>query len=543
MLRRPQLSSRLGRAVRTKLTRECSRLSLLVDRAPGLVLNAIEPLETELRSCGVPLDLSPDEFAALLLELSSLQIDAAHRRANSGALSVGMGWAQEVNETCLAGDGIQTQAGYNLANALLSVHQIAQSEFLAVPVTKASLRRAPFELRQRDQLRRARGLLAEAGHAEGLSPLVRSSALCNLANTLDESGRWVEAYEAYVDALTENPLNGNAAGNAAELLRRKLGTGRGLQGHYAALYNDYARKAKLLRRHTVSIAGEATAKRWDALPIFDEVGHAAHVGDHLDPYQQWIRSHRLALSEAVEGLGSDNPRWDDALARSIVVRPGEPDPPPIFAAMNVLKAEYLVTRRLAFEGEVALLENQMVQDPTDTGTYADTLDLSIYGLPSAKLILAQRASIDILDKVAVAANLHFKTGVDPERVSFRNYWFDQGSGALRKKLPRAGAGAGPGAAIALAELSYDIHQDGLYADALALRNAGTHRLVHVNPLEPGGVSADAQNTVGPFELMDGCRQTLRVIRSAYLYLIDLIAEGEPAAEDSRFPPLALPLQE
>src|SRR5690606_8739714 len=128
------------------------------------------------------------------------------------------------------------------------------------------------------KLRQVRRLLAEAGHEVELGPLERSRALCNLGNVLDESGRWVEAYEAYVDSLVEFPSNGNAAGNAAELLRRRLATGRGLSGHYAAVYNDYATRAKALRRYTVAIAGEATARRWDALPILDGVGHASHDG-------------------------------------------------------------------------------------------------------------------------------------------------------------------------------------------------------------------------------------------------------------------------
>lgn len=536
------MTSRRGRAVKAKLDREHGRLSALIDPAPALVLNSLVALEIELRTCITPDDLSPDDFFTLLLHVSSLQIDAAARRADRAGLELGMKWAEETNEAMAAPVGIRAHAGYNLANAILDLHQIDLIEFKKAPVTNASLKRAPFELAQRNQLRRVRRLLAEAGNADGLGPLERSRALCNLGNVLDESGRWVEAYEAYVDALTEFPSNGNAAGNAAELLRRRLNTGHGLRGHYAAVYNEYAARAKALRPHTVAIAGEAAARRWNALPVLDEVGHTSHDGNRLDGYQQWIRSHRLALSEAIEGLGSDNPHWDDAMASSVAVMFGEPDPPPIFAALNVLKAEYLVARRLAFEGETRLLEDQFAQDPEDTGTYADTLDYSIYGQPSAKLILAQRAAIDVLDKVAVAANLHFKTAVDPEYVTFRNYWFDQGSGIVRKKLPRSKPPTYPGAAIALAELSYDIHKDGLYSEALALRNAGTHRLVHLNPLEPGGVSAQAQNTVGLFELIDGCHQTLHVIRSAYLYLIDLIAEGEPDPEDPWFPQLPLPLQ-
>ncbi|WP_277959295.1 LA2681 family HEPN domain-containing protein [Frigoribacterium faeni] len=536
------MTSRQGRTVKSKVGKECKRLSGVLVRAPGLVLKSLPDLERDLRGCSVPEDLGAEEFFALLLHLSSLQIDAAEDRHDMDALRLGVEWAQEVQESELAPAALRARAGYNLSNGILALHKQDLAEFQKAPVTKASMKRAPFELTQRDLLRQTRRLLAEAGHAEDLNPLDRSRALCNLGNVLDESGRWVEAYEAYVDALGEFSANGNAAGNAAELLRRRLASGRGPQGHYAALYNHYAIKAKELRLHTVAIAGDRAAERWDRLPVLEDVGHASHDGDPLDPYQQWIRSHRLALSEAIEGLGSDNPRWDDAMAKSVALKLGEPDPPPIFAAMNVLKAEYLVTRRLAFEGEARLLEHLDGQDPRDTGTYADTLDFAIYGQPSAELILAQRAAIDVLDKISVAANIHFKTGLAPDHVSFRNYWFDQGSGIIRKKIPRSSGRAYPGAAVALAELSYDIHEEGLYSGALAMRNAGTHRLVHINSLEPGGVSSQAINTVGPHELIDGCLETLQVARSAYLYLIDLIAEGQPEEGDQRFLPLPLPLQ-
>jgi hypothetical protein len=535
------VTSRQGRRVKEALTRELVRLAPLADRSPALILASLNGLANELFALAVPEDLGPSDYYELQLRLSSLQIDSAARRRDRLALERGRDWAQQVHEADAAPSSVRTNAAFNLANALLDLHQLDLAEFREKPVTAASLRRAPFELTRRNELRLIRRLFAEVGHSEELGGLERSRALCNLGNVLDESGRWVEAYESYVDALLAFPQNGNAAGNAAELLRRRLDSMRGPGGHYAAVYNKYVALAQSLRPYTVALAGEATAQRWDALPLLDGVGHLSHDGDPLDDYQQWISKSRLALSDAIEGLGSDNPQWDDAMAKSVFVEFGEPDPPPIFAALNVIKAEFLVARRLAFEGETRLLEHQFGQDPSDTGTYADSLDYAVYGQPAAQLVLAQRAAVDVLDKVAVAANLHFKTGLDPAKVLFRAYWADGGSGILRKHLPRVDPPAA-GAAIALAEMALDIDEDGLYADALALRNAGTHRLVHVNPLEPGGVSTAAQSTVGLFELVDGCRQTLQVARSAYLYLIDLIDEGEQGSGRGERLSVPLPLQ-
>jgi tetratricopeptide (TPR) repeat protein len=157
---------------------------------------------------------------------------------------------------------------------------------------------APVEERvrweARASLREAGLLLAAAGQSRELSDELRSKALYDLGNDLDSSGRWLEAYEAYKDALIEYPDNGNAVGNLAALLAARIRLGRGQTGHYAALHQKYATMAKALRAHTVAVANEAAAKMWDSLPELQNVGHEAHVGDESDPYQSWIVRHRFA---------------------------------------------------------------------------------------------------------------------------------------------------------------------------------------------------------------------------------------------------------
>ncbi|WP_146073278.1 LA2681 family HEPN domain-containing protein [Arthrobacter sp. N199823] len=185
------------------------------------------------------------------------------------------------------------------------------------------------------------------------------------------------------------------------------------------------------------------------------------------------------------------------------------------------------------------LDSLYKQHHEDTGWFADTLDYSLYGEPPAMLILAQRASLDLLDKIAVAANEHFQTGLNPGNITFRSYWFDNGSGAIRKKLPLPVDGHG--AAIALAELSFDICPEGLYPAAQTLRNAGTHRLVHLTHGEPTGVTENTHSTVDFLELIHACYESLRVARAAYIYLIDLVNEKE--AEGTKEDLLSLPLHE
>jgi tetratricopeptide (TPR) repeat protein len=532
------LESREGRRKFEQLKRdfrECSRWM----PQPRVAIRRLAAVYSGLEELIVSGSADAGQCMRMLLHLSSLQIDAACDVSDVNEIDRGMAWAQEVLDGENADEESKASAAYNLANGLTTVHYLAWTQHRAKPQTKAS-KRAPFRLKERETLRRTRVLNASVANNRALNGPARSTALCNLGNSLDESGRWVEAYQCYADAMEADPSNGNAAGNAAELLRRRINRGHGLLGHYGAVYDFYLKKAKDLRPQTVAIAGEDTALRWDSLELTGSPGHISHEGDRLNDYQGWIKQHRLALTLAVEGLGSDEPRWDSAGLEAVTVRLGEPDPPPIFSSMNVLKAEFLTVRRLAFNGEAMLLDSLYKQHPEDTGWYADTLDYSLYGEPPAMLILAQRASLDLLDKIAVAANEHFQTGLNPGSITFRSYWFDNGSGAIRKKIPLPVDGHG--AAIALAELSFDICPEGLYPAAQTLRNAGTHRLVHLTHGEATGVTEDTHSTVDYLDLIHACHESLRVARAAYIYLIDLVNGAEANEQKAQLLSLPLPGQ-
>ncbi|WP_310244628.1 LA2681 family HEPN domain-containing protein [Microbacterium sp. BE35] len=467
---------------------------------------------------------------------SSLLINLGALRANQDAVAAGIQCARDALDRGLVHE-LDGQLKYNVANGLSALHHLDLAEWRGNEPTQP---RGVFGLRDRDRLRATRTLFAAAGHSDEPAD-VRGRALCNLGNTLDHSGRWLEAYQAYVDALAADPTNGNAAGNAAELLRVRAARKRGLSGHYAAVYDRYREQARRHRARTVELAGEEVARRWDALPPSGSTGHTSHDGDPLDAYQQWIKDHRLALTVAVEGLGSDEPRWDSAMVEAVTVPIGEPDPPPIFTSMNVLKAEYLVARRLAYEGERLLGESPYAQHPTDTGVYADTLDMSLYGEPPAQLILAQRATLDLLDKIAVAANDHFGTGVLPRKVTFANYWSEGEGAQLRAGLPIPEQGAS--GAVALAELSFDVDVEGLYPEAKTLRNAGTHRLVHLTHHAPSGVTELAHSSIDADALVQAAHQSLRVARAAFIYFIDLVQDQQDAISDGElFTTLPLPNQ-
>jgi hypothetical protein len=473
--------------------------------------------------------------AALRFMLSSALINAAGDACDRDGLMLGTQWAHDLAHDDTTPIYIVPQARYNEANGMLASFNLAENRSAGSSATTHLVADLSYRLRKANKLSGVRVCLSDVADHPATDPQTRAMAWCNLANVLDDSGRWVEAYAAYLDALEADPTNGNAAGNIAFLLQRRLSQPIGLRGHLAAVYNHYVQLAKSLRARTVQIAGEAVAQLWDRLEPTETEGHFAHDGDELDDYQQWIVRHRLALAPTVEGLGSDSDRWDSATVVGIAADPQEPGVPRVFVALNVLKAEYLVARRLAFRGITMIDESAPLQHEEDTGTYSATGDGGFYGEGPATLVLAQRCALDVLDKIAVAANEHFRSGLNPESVSFARYWVD--SKQTRPALPDGDPGRRY--VLALAELAMDIFGQGMHEAANLLRNAGTHRLVHVTYGLPTGPTKTTFSSVNVDELKAATISALWVTRAAYLYFVDLLDSQAPT---TRLPGVVVPNQ-
>ncbi|MFE7421027.1 LA2681 family HEPN domain-containing protein [Rhodococcus sp. NPDC057529] len=484
-------------------------------------MSELKELEQEVLSSGFP----DGERSWLLFTLSSVMNDLATDAQSIEGLELGVEWARGLINSDKTPETIAAQALYNVGTGLASIYQIRELRDLDDDAEQLN---PLYRIENAEDLRAVRRVLRSAGHNEYSPAPQRSRALCNLANTLDDSGRWVEAYTAYTDSLREDSTNGNAAGNVTELLRRRLEHGTDQLGHIAAVYDKYLLLAKSLRERTIEVAGATVADRWDSLETIGGQGHFSHVGDELDPYHRWIVEHRLALAATVEGLGGHDERWDSAGIVGVVPASSDEPVPPIFAAMNVLKAEYLVARRLAYRGQQMVREATDTQHPDDSGLYTDTLDGAFYGEGPALLLLAQRAALDVLDKIAVTANEHFQVGLSPSKVDFAGFWKDKKTNEPCPKLPAEGRGNVH--LLALSELAADLTDDGMYPNARLLRNAGTHRIVHGTHGYPTGPTKETFSTVDLDELIEASVESLWVCRAAYLYFVDLVDSQLPGVE-------------
>ena len=229
--------------------------------ALAAAIGDLRELEAEVSSA----DMTAAERRSLTFTLSSVMINLASDAGSIEGLRAGVAWATRLLHDDEAPAILVAQAEYNRANGLAGI--FAAEEASSREPGAADSASPEYRLAHLDGLREPRMLYRRVGADLLAPPEARGMALCNLGNILDDSGRWVEAYTAYADALEADPTNGNAAGNIAELLRRRLGHRVDQRGHLAAVYDKYVAMAQSLRQRTVEVAGTAAADRWDALEL------------------------------------------------------------------------------------------------------------------------------------------------------------------------------------------------------------------------------------------------------------------------------------
>lgn len=251
------------------------------------------------------------------------------------------------------------------------------------------------------------------------APSLATQALTNLGNALLRASRWCEALDAFSDALRVDPSNGVAAGQMTHLLHRLAHRRVSDPELLVELAGSYARVAQENSDVVKRIAGEAAVRYYARFPA--NAAPLPRSPVDLAPRERFVADHRLALVPLSEAVAWSKRCYDTVHISSIVepVKGGDPRVPPAFAMFNVLKADYLLARDLAFAAHA--------DDTRDTGSYMDTLDYATYGRTSARWRLAQRAAFDLLDRVASLLNQYLELGLPPHKADFDTIWVQRGS--------------------------------------------------------------------------------------------------------------------
>lgn len=518
-------------------------LAVDVDTDPKRVLAELPPMVLGFYGQG-PIELKSEQAAHVLMNCAGVLIDSAMRVRDVAHLGLADMWLADVLESYQLEENAKavSDALYFSANARIGLADIPAENAVHDLMDDGErpeqevwhLAQALARWNGRDLLRDGRyNLTWSARILGGADPDGEGRRWCNLANSLDNSGRWVEAYDTYMKALEADRTNGNAAGNAAVLIGWAIGRGWDFEGHMCSLFDHYLTMAHQNRARTVEVAGEDAARRFDKMELL-----GTHASLRVEPatgdaYQAWVTKHRLALVAGLEGVGASDVegRWDTINLNQVSGSQTDAGMPTILNILNVLKGDYLVARRLGFEASQAFAESDgWTQDEDDPGVYTDTLQYAVVGETSAKLVLAHRAALDVLDKTAVALNEHLGIGDQPDKVNFRTFWFEpEKKTENRYNTLRASLLAHTPITLqvlAMAELAYDMTVGGIHADAQKVRNAGTHRFVM---LHQGLHEVDSTLTMQAIpvrEMVDTMLESLSVARAAFIYLVDMLSAVE-----------------
>jgi len=352
---------------------------------------------------------------------------------------------------------------------------------------------------------------------------IQSVALTNLGNALGKAHRWVEAYDTYSKALAYDESNAVASTGAAKIL---LSCVERHIGEKAVLQSVAARHLQSAKRHAGRISELAGARAQRGLSKLVEGRRRSGRLPDLSAateYEKFVAGHRLALSPTIEGFDCSLKRWDSLRFDSITEAVGkECGVPPIFAMFNVMKSDFLAARYLAFQC--------LTHKFPESGLYSDTLDYAVYGVLPSMFSLAQRACIDLLDKIAVATSEYFMIPGPANEVYFTKRWFanhrrDQPLAwhpSLRPHIDKGNL-----AVIALAELSLDIKEGGALHQKKAYRHSSTHRftILHDVGCTPSRKSVHVEHcALGDFT--SHLIESLQLARAAVFYFVEMISISE-----------------
>ena len=455
---------------------------------------------------------------------AAIFIDAGHSIKNKETITEGVSIVRKFFS--VYPDNIDFK--YNLANGL---HVLSLIEKFSIPYWHISTR----PLRQE-----ARSLLADVASNKKSSNHLASQAYTNLGNLLLSSYRWVEAYDAYAEAIRKEKRNGVASSGVVKILDRCISLRIGDNQAMTKVAQKYAKLASESSGQIREIAGTGARKTIER-QIAKYLTSEKHPQEKikLSQYQKFVESNRLYLSLTIEGSDKSLKRWDSLIIKSITesVDAG-PEVPPIFAMLNIMKSDYLAARWLAFT-------SLNVNDMHESGYYSDTLDYACYGVKYSLITMAQKIAYDILDKIAVATSDYLGLK-NSKKASFKSLWHRQTdtkeNSHLEDKI-KAEIEEGNVALIALSEVANDLSQ-GRYLHAKSnIRHTSTHRFTVLHDEAIGKYRNN--ECVEHFNITDFEKEVveiLKLVRASLIYFVEMIAlrEGRISNKFGPVPQLIVP---
>jgi len=394
-----------------------------------------------------------------------------------------------------------------------------------------------------------------------LAPLEQWRSFTNLGNLYSTTGRFVEAFDFWNEALIQQPYFFPARGQ------------RGIGFYtYSQYDHDGKHRAVLLKKaydqlevakmdRLVGLSPEKTVQQFERYqarissefespPPSDGLLEFENndLGDSSEEraYRRWCLRHRLFLN-TLNDVTSEPVAAQDTLHLGQLQDTRQERIVTCLGLWNHLVEEYVTARHLLYQGS-----------HPDGTHYADrdvyltnTLDYPIHSVQGEYLKISLRTAYSIFDKIAQFINYYFECGRDTGEVQFSDIWFQNrhGSGlqeqfSSRENLPLRG----------LYWLSKDFNNDSLLIEnsldlagreLAELRNGVEHRYVKLTEWglsgrRANGLTDELATTMSRDEFERKALTMLRKTRAALIYLTLAVYHEERQKPERTSP--AMPLQ-
>jgi tetratricopeptide (TPR) repeat protein len=434
-----------------------------------------------------------------------------------------------------AGAETHNAIGYNLANAELELWELRDRELGFVVAFQE----------HRAHIRDARTLFRRAGYDEALPLSTRVQALTNLGNSYDRMGRDIDAIAAYDAVLTLDPAFGMALGNKGIALldvapfagsHQPTVSAEGVEALDAALADE-----KRIIEFGFPTAIEhfrARRARIKTSPGF--VRHPHEQPDWDDPYLRWCAEHGLFLHVSLGCLSEASEEVDPLFFSGVTAGLDDLEQRrahDLFDAFNALKQDFIAARYLLWlaDGRESPIREHAAATAGRTG-YLDTLRYARWGPRTGLAIQGFAAASNLLDKVACAVHLYYRTSRKSRTVYFRYLWHPKHDKNKPDVMDPELVDAAPTRGLrALCDLSCDLETASPLNELVDRRHTATHRFLTVHRLptaseEPAG---DWLEHVDWDNLVAGAVTLLGTARSALIYLARMIDIEENRASRKR----------
>jgi hypothetical protein len=271
----------------------------------------------------------------------------------------------------------------------------------------------------------------------------------------------------------------------------------------------------------------------------DFVRHS-RAPEWADPYLRWCAEHGLFLHVSPACLSETSEDIDPLFFRGVTVGLDDEEQRranDLFDAFNALKQDFISARYLLWlaDGPESPIREHAATSAA-RASYLDTLRYARWGPRTGLAIQAFAAASNLLDKVACAVHLYYRTSRNSRTVAFRYLWHPRATKNAPDVMDAELVGAAPMRGLrALCDLSCELETDTPLNQLVERRHAATHRFLTVHRLpaaieEPAG---DWLEHVDWDELVTGTVTLLSTARSALIYLARMIDIEEHRAARKR----------